>query len=122
MATGVGIGKFDCGKSGSRQRFVFMLFARGLQFAFGKSDIMVDTALLNQYIGHYEQGLSFIRIGDSLFMDLGAKKIKLFAESESSFFNGGENGTTEFVKDEKGKVAGVHINSVDGNYFSKRID
>lgn len=95
---------------------------RGLQFVFHKPDIKVDSVLLEQYTGHYEQGATFRRIGDSLYVILGSKKILIHAETNDIFYTIGNGGTIEFIKDKKGKVSGVNFKTSNGNFSFKKLD
>ena len=78
--------------------------------------------MLNQYAGNYEQGMNFIRAGDSLYVDMGTKKIRLHATTNESFYLPGSNGIAEFVKDDKGKATGITFKTADGTYHSKKLD
>jgi len=100
----------------------FYAIGRGLEFVFGKQDVMVDSVILDKYAGHYEQGLNFIRTGNSLYLDMGVKKIRLSAATHDNFYFAGGNGMAEFTKDDKGKVIGISFKTADGNFFSKRVD
>ena len=100
----------------------FYAIIRGLQFIFSKPYIMVDSSVLNQYIGHYEQGLTFIRTGNSLYIDGGSKKILMRATTYESFYVTGANGIAEFTKDDKGKVTGISFRGADGTYNIKKLD
>ena len=97
-------------------------FGRGLEFVFGKQDVMVDSVILDKYTGHYEQGLAFTRTGNSLYLDMGTRKIRLSAATHESFYITGANGMAEFTKDDKGKVMGISFKSADGSFFSKKMD
>ena len=100
----------------------FYAIIRGLQFIFSKPYIMVDSSVLNQYTGHYEQRLTFIRTGNSLYIDGGSKKILMRATTNESFYVTGANGTAEFKKDDKGKVTGISFRGADGTYNIKKLD
>ncbi len=100
----------------------FYAIIRGLQFIFSKPYIMVDSSVLDQYTGHYEQGLTFIRTGNSLYIDGGSKKILMRATTNESFYVTGSNGTAEFTKDDKGKVTGISFRGADGTYNIKKLD
>lgn len=95
---------------------------RGLQFIFNKPYIMIDSAVLDKYTGRYEQGLTLIRTGISLYVDMGAKKIQLHATTNEKFFVTGSNGIAEFTKDNKGKVTGISFKGADGTYSIKKLD
>ena len=83
---------------------------------------MLDTVLLNQYIGHYEQGFIFTRTGSSVYVNIGGKKIRIHAATNESFYVTGVNGTIEFTKDDKGKVTGFSAKTADGTFSAKKID
>lgn len=100
----------------------FYATIRGLQFIYGKRDIAVDTALLNEYAGAYEHDIAFLRKGNSLYFSGFGKEIKMNAETDKSFYTTGVNGIAEFIRNEKGKIAGVQFISADGNFFAKKID
>ena len=100
----------------------FYAVGRGLEFVYGKPDITVDTLLLNQYAGHYEQGLSMVHIDNALYIDLGSKKLRLSAESNNIFYLPGANGEVMFKKNESGKVISANFSSTDGIFISKKID
>ncbi|MET0636545.1 MAG: alpha/beta hydrolase-fold protein [Chitinophagaceae bacterium] len=95
---------------------------RGLQFVYNKADVKVDSSLLNQFAGHYELGMTFVRQGNSMYVDMGTKKILLHAISNESFFIPGSNGIAEFTKDAGGKTTGVNLKTADGSFYSKKID
>ena len=95
---------------------------RGLQFVFSNSDIIVDTLLLDKYAGHYEQGMTFIRIGNSLNVDMGGKIVRIHASTNESFYLTGANGKIEFFKDDKGKVAGFNFKTAAGTFSAKKLD
>lgn len=100
----------------------FYANVRGLQFVYNKADIKVDSLLLDQYAGHYEQGMAFVRTGNSMYVDMGTKKIKMHATTNESFYIPGSNGIGEFIKDNKGKVTGISFKTADGNFYSKKLD
>lgn len=100
----------------------FYANVRGIQFVSNKADIKVDSLLLAQYAGHYEQGLTFVRTGNSMYIDMGTKKIQMHATTNESFYVPGANGIGEFIKDNKGKVTGISFKTADGNYYSKKLD
>ena len=100
----------------------FYAIGRGLEFVFGKQDLMIDSVILDKYAGHYEQGLTFIHTGNSLYLDMGTKKIRLSAATHENFYITGSNGMAEFTKDDKGKVMGISFKTADGSFFSKRMD
>jgi predicted alpha/beta superfamily hydrolase len=98
---------------------------RGLQFVYGKPDIQVDTALLNKYSGHYEQGMIFNRTGNSLYIsfdDTPKQKIPLHAITNEYFYLAGTNGIYKFVIDTKSKVTGINLKMAGGTYYSKKLD
>ena len=100
----------------------FYANVRGLQFIFSKPDVEVDSLLLKQYAGRYEQGLAFLRKENSLYIDMGVKKLRLCAANKESFYLKGANGIGKFSKDDKGKVTGVYFVTADGTFFSKKLD
>lgn len=95
---------------------------RGLQFIFSKPDIKIDSLTLDQYTGHYEQGINITRKGNSLYNQIGEKNIRMNAETNESFYILGANGILEFIKDGKGKVTGFNVKTADGNFSAKKLD
>jgi hypothetical protein len=96
--------------------------SRGLQFVFSKPDIILDTLLLDQYAGHYEQGVTIARTGNCLYMNIPGGKIRMHAASNDSFYMNGAPGTGEFTKDDKGKVIGYTVKSGSKGFFAKKLD
>lgn len=94
---------------------------RGLQFVFSRPDLMLDTLLLNQYVGNYEYGISIARIGQSIYVNVPNGKILLHAKTSESFYVNGVPGTTEFSRDLKGKVTGLIMNG-DAGMTVKKLD
>ena len=78
--------------------------------------------MLDQYVGHYEQGLVFTRAGNSLYIEMAMKKIRMCAATNESFYMTGTNGIAEFTKDNKGKVTGISFKTADGNFYSKKLN
>jgi predicted alpha/beta superfamily hydrolase len=95
---------------------------RGLQFIFSRPDIILDASLLDQYAGNYEHGVSFTRVGNSLFWTDVRTKTKLHAANNNSFYMNGASGTGEFTKDNNGKVVGVNLKMENQAFFLKKID
>ena len=95
---------------------------RGLQFIFSKPDLTLDTLLLKQYAGNYEQGFTFSFNNHALNVFLGEKQIKLNAETDKLFYIPGGNGEIEFKRNEKGKVMGFQWDGADAHMFFKKID
>jgi predicted alpha/beta superfamily hydrolase len=98
---------------------------RGLPFLYGKPDIMVDSILLDQYTGQYkliEETLTFTRKGNSLYLTLPEGKVKLCAETTESFYIKGQNGTGQFMKDNKSKVTGYNVMIRDSTLLFKKMD
>ena len=95
---------------------------RGLPFIFGKPDIAVDPLVLDNYTGHYDQGINITRKGNSLYNEMGGKNIKMNAETNESFYITGANGLLQFIKDDKGKVTGFNVKTADGNFYAKKLN
>jgi uncharacterized protein len=95
---------------------------RGLQFVFSKPDLIVDTVLLKQYAGNYENSPTIILKNNALYILFGEKQIKMNAETDKKFYIRGANGEIEFKRDEKGKVTGLQFDGADGHIFVKKID
>ncbi|MEO6547226.1 MAG: alpha/beta hydrolase-fold protein [Ferruginibacter sp.] len=101
----------------------FYAIIRGMQYIYSKPDILLDTILLNEYAGHYEHDIAFVRKGKSLYFSGFGKQTKLNAETDKTFYNKGVNGIAEFIRDGKGKITGVEFNSADTKgAFAKRIE
>ena len=108
-------------KMGHATQYLYAV-GRGLQFVFSRPDLMLDTLLLNRYVGNYEYGISIIRLGHSIYVNVPNGKILLHAKTRESFYVNGVPGATEFSRDLKGKVTGIIMNA-DGNVMSaKKLD
>jgi len=95
---------------------------RGLQFVFNKPDLTVDTALLKQYAGRYEQGFNIIYSNHALYVSFGTKRIKMNAETDKKFYIEGANGEIEFKRDEKANVNGFQFDGADAKIYIKKIE
>jgi len=95
---------------------------RGLQFVLGRPDLILDSVLLNQYAGHYDQGINIICKNRSLYASFGGKEIKMNAATDKQFYIPGMNGESEFKRDEKGKITGFQFDGADAHMFVKKID
>ena len=101
-------------------------YTRGLQFAFAKPSIDVDDSILQQYAGEYqynpdtkiklvvENGSLFVITPDNL-------KIRLYAETETDFYQKGEYAFAHFERNQSGKVTGFLLQKNDGDSFIKKI-
>jgi len=95
--------------------------SRGLQFVFSRPDIMLDSLLLNEYVGNYEFGMSVIRSGNSIYVIIPNGKIRLHAETKDRFYVNGASGVTVFKRDINGKV--TSLNKIgDGDWTLKKLD
>ncbi len=87
---------------------------RGFQFVFNKPDIMLDTLILDKYVGHYEFGMHITRADKLIYVNFPNGRVKLHAQTNEKFYANGMPGTTEFTKDDKGKVIGYTMRA-EGN-------
>lgn len=81
--------------------------SRGLQFVYGKSEILLDSLVLDQYTGNYEvmnEQFTITRLGDHLYVIDKKAKIKLYATGDDKFYAKGLPGSAQFYKDATGKV------------------
>jgi predicted alpha/beta superfamily hydrolase len=108
-------------KMGHATQYAYAV-GRGLQFVFGRADILMDTLLLNQYIGKYEFGITITRVGKSLYANVPDGKIKLHAETNERFYVNGVPGATVFTRDNKGKVTALTITGDGGVMTAKKLD
>lgn len=93
-------------KMGHATQYAYAV-GRGLQFVFSRPDIKVNTALLDQYVGNYEFGIFVTRTGNLFYVNFPNGRAMLHAETNEKFYVNGIPGTTEFNKDDKGKVTGI---------------
>jgi predicted alpha/beta superfamily hydrolase len=100
--------------------------SRGLQFVYSKPPpMMVDTLLLDRYIGRYTSGVDtslVTRTGNSIYDQAFFGKAALRAETEQRFYVIGISNLYEFKKDNKGKVIGYDLTQNDTKLFYKKID
>ncbi|HMI02599.1 MAG TPA: alpha/beta hydrolase-fold protein [Pedobacter sp.] len=97
--------------------------ARGLQFLFSKPNLKLNTLLLDQYAGHYEQDWLITRTDSSLYINMFGGKARLYAETNEDFYVKGAPVTCQFQKDNKGKVRGFNLKFFSNNMtFMKKLD
>lgn len=100
-------------------------FVRGLQYVFNKPELILNTALLDSYTGHYAFGpdtATISRSGNNLYQQLSWGKIELYAETQQKFYVKGMTGSIEFKKDNSNKVTGFDFTAGDNKFFVKKID
>jgi len=78
----------------------------------GRTEIKLDPALYDQYVGEYELAPGFLVVitkedGKLMGQATGQPKVELYPEAEMKFFLKVTDGQVEFVKDETGKVSGL---------------
>jgi predicted alpha/beta superfamily hydrolase len=83
--------------------------ARGLQFIFSKPQLILDTALLDQYVGQYEQNQVITRKGSSLYLNMFGGEAKLNAETSDDFYVKGAPVNCRFQRNAAGKVTGCNL-------------
>lgn len=93
-----------------------------MQFIFGRPDLTLDSVLLKQYAGHYDQGANVIYKNHAIYASFGGKEIKMNAATDRLFYIPGMNGESEFKRDEKGKVTGFQFDGADVHMFVRKID
>ena len=108
-------------KMGHATQYLYAV-GRGLQFVFSRPDLLLDTLLLNQYVGKYENGISITREGNSIYVNVPNGKIKLHAETSKRFYVNGVPGVTEFFRDSKGIVTGFIMNGEVPAWTAKKLD
>ena len=99
--------------------------SRGLQFIYGKPELIIDTVSLDRYTGLYklnEDSIRITRSGNSIFVNVTGGKLKLYAETAESFYAKGGPGKVQFIKDNKGKVTGYNYVLKDMTLFFKKSD
>jgi CubicO group peptidase (beta-lactamase class C family) len=78
----------------------------------GRTEIKLDPALYDQYVGEYELAPGFLVVitkedGKLMGQATGQPKVELYPEAETKFFLKVVDGQVEFVKDEDGQVTGL---------------
>jgi len=107
-------------KMGHATQYAYAV-CRGLQFVFRRPDIILDSLLLNQYVGNYEFGISILRSGNSIYAIVPNGKIRLHAETKDRFYVNGAPGVTVFKRDINGKVTSFNATG-DVNWTAKKLD
>jgi predicted alpha/beta superfamily hydrolase len=113
----------NTGHSGSKAEG----YTRGLQHAFARPSLTIDSTILNQYCGVYQVD-PHMRV--TFFTDQGrlmgkapdSPAIVLHAESEKDFYVRGQYMFLHFRKDETGKVSGFQIEVFSGTQFVKKVE
>ena len=100
----------------------FYALIRGMEFIYSKPNITVDSALLNEYAGHYEFNTQLLNKNGSLYFSGNGIEARLSAETDKRFYLKGVNGVAEFKRDSKGKVTGLQLTGADNNMFVKKLD
>jgi predicted alpha/beta superfamily hydrolase len=95
---------------------------RGLQFIYKKPTVMIDTLVLDQYTGHYEQGVSISRTGNSIYVTFAGKTIRLYPETPEQFYIMGQKSSVVFTKDIKGKVTDYTFTIDNNRLLFKKLD
>jgi predicted alpha/beta superfamily hydrolase len=93
----------------------------GLQFVLSSPDLVVDSKLLDQYVGKYEHDVEITREGDFLYLNLPGYKARFHAANDNLFYVPGLPGTGEFVKDSNGKVVTYCVRISGKPMFAKRL-
>lgn len=113
---------FNTGHSGTKAEG----YSRGMRFAYKKTSITLDEEILKQYTGTYEVSsatqVELTIENNQLTVVYPNNKVKLFAESETDFFEQGVYNFFHFEKDESGKIKGYLLEQYDGNSFITKID
>ena len=102
-------------------------YTRGLQFVFAKPSVMVDAAILDQYVGTYKINadvkIKLVRDENQLVALLpDGSRYPMFAESQTDFYGKGEYLFVHFKKDDKGKVTGFQLEQYGGQQFIEKAD
>ena len=108
-------------KMGHATQYLYAV-GRGLQFVFSRPDLLLDTGVLDQYVGNYDFGLTVTREGQIIHVNFPNGSAQLHAKSNEIFYVNGVPGTTEFNKDETGKVSGFTMTGDGGAHFVKKIN
>ena len=90
-----------------------------------RTEIRVDTAALEHYVGQYALGPAFVlaitREGDRVFLQAtGQPRFQIFAETETRFFLKMVDAQLTFVKDASGKATEVILNQNGMDQTAKR--
>lgn len=99
--------------------------SRGLQFVFNEPGVIVDTLLLDQYVGHYklaEDSIAISRTGHLLYVKSKMGTIQLYAKTNDLFYAKGFPGSAEFKKDKEGKGFDYVITIGNDAMVFKKID
>lgn len=108
-------------KMGHATQYLYAV-GRGLQFVFNRPDLLLDIGVLDQYVGNYDFGMTITREGKIIYVNFPTGRVQLHAESNEIFYVNGVPGTTEFTKDETGKVKGFTMTGDGGAHFVKKIN
>ena len=104
--------------------------ARGLQFIFDKKEHLLETSQLDQFTGHYKlfrDTFAITRTGSALYLNFSRGKVlivkpRLYAETKDRFYQKGIQGTLQFKRNDKGKVAGFDLIQNNNAIFLTKID
>ena len=94
----------------------------GLKFVFNRPDLDLGDALLDEYVGHYDAGMTISREGKRLFAHHLNGSVELHAQSSSVFYVNGIPGVTEFTRDDNGRVAAFTLAFEKDRYTMKKLD
>lgn len=92
-----------------------------------RTEVKVDTAILDTYVGEYKLGPNFsfkiTREDDGLMIEpTGQRKTRIYAENETDFFLTIVDATVKFEKDATGKVTGFQFTQNGRTSKAERVN
>jgi predicted alpha/beta superfamily hydrolase len=108
-------------KMGHATQYAYAI-GRGLQFVFSRPDLELDNVVLERYVGHYDFNIAVTREGKSIYATFSTGRVRLHAQTSEIFYVNGVPGTTEFIKDDKGRVSGFQMKAEGNVNVVKKLD
>jgi hypothetical protein len=101
-------------------------YARGLQFVYAKSEVYINSGILDQYAGEYEinpQLHVMIERDCNRLVGIapGSPRLTFYADTEKDFYSKGQYLIIHFQKDDAGKVTGFQLEPYSGGFFAKKV-